>query len=614
MKAWNNYWHGPVAAVRPYLLVKGVLILLALDVWHLRIAGGAVFYDDRFHAAHFRFLDWLLPVPPPPLYVGVVLLTGLLSLVSALVGVNRFALATLFVLYTTAWSMTRLDLYQHHYLLSLVLLCLVFFPKIRAADWHTVTTDGRTGFDLIRQTAHVRTSAWAFAMLGVSVAIVYTYTAIAKLDSLWLAGHTLQTIDKSRMLPRLFGKIFTLFGRPTSDVWAFMATGAIFVELAIAAGYLTTIRQDRRSSLPLRLGCLVLWLAAMLLHLGFEALQLQIGWFSYYMMLAACVYFLPATWLCVPGALVIWPGCRLIALMSRWDDQVAGSGRRWILIGMAGMVIVIVMLIAKAINLPGALGASIVTGAGLLILAVFGPRSGSSAPTRRVILATGIAAVVMWATIAHSAEQFEFYGIRAVDLERRNRPGEAIDAKRTAEHYAPEDGPRRAKFHTSFGDLLDAQRQFNAAIGQYRKALHFQPDHVVADVKLGLTLASAGRIDEAVDHLRELVHDRPDSAPSLNALAWILATHTDNDVADPAQAVQLARRASELTGYKDPVILDTLAAAYAAAGRFDEAVSMAQKALDLARADFPEETIRELSERLDLFRQAKPYRKSMVAP
>ena len=66
--------------------------------------------------------------------------------------------------------------------------------------------------------------------------------------------------------------------------------------------------------------------------------------------------------------------------------------------------------------------------------------------------------------------------------------------------------------------------------------------------------------------------------------AWMLATNPNASVRNGAEAVELAQRAVELSGGREPAILDTLAAAYAEAGRFPEAVKTAQRAAALASA------------------------------
>src|SRR5262249_32385302 len=106
-----------------------------------------------------------------------------------------------------------------------------------------------------------------------------------------------------------------------------------------------------------------------------------------------------------------------------------------------------------------------------------------------------------------------------------------------------------------------------------------------------------------VDH-REALQQDPDNANTLNHLAWLLATSPEEVLRDGEQAVSHATRACELTGWKIPAFLDTLAAAYAACGRFDEAQRWQQQALDSAEvAGKPQ-----YKARLDLYRIGQPYR------
>jgi spermidine synthase len=74
----------------------------------------------------------------------------------------------------------------------------------------------------------------------------------------------------------------------------------------------------------------------------------------------------------------------------------------------------------------------------------------------------------------------------------------------------------------------------------------------------------------------------PDDSRISNFLAWILATTPSAQWRNGAEAVRLAERANALTSYEDVNYLDTLAAAYAAAGRFDDAVRTARQALGKA--------------------------------
>jgi tetratricopeptide (TPR) repeat protein len=117
----------------------------------------------------------------------------------------------------------------------------------------------------------------------------------------------------------------------------------------------------------------------------------------------------------------------------------------------------------------------------------------------------------------------------------------------------------------------------------FRHALAVTAENPIAHAHLAAALLEGGRPAEAIAHYRESIRLRPDSAPVANALAWLLATTPEAELKNPYLAVQLAERAVGLSGGRDPRILDTLAAAYADAGRQEEAAAAAERALALAR-------------------------------
>jgi len=95
---------------------------------------------------------------------------------------------------------------------------------------------------------------------------------------------------------------------------------------------------------------------------------------------------------------------------------------------------------------------------------------------------------------------------------------------------------------------------------------------------------------------------------ALNNLAWLRATLADDTLRNGPEAVECAERACKLTGFKEPIFLGTLAAAYAEAGRFKEAVTTAEQARDLANASNLKEVVRRNELLLELYRSGKPFR------
>ena len=132
----------------------------------------------------------------------------------------------------------------------------------------------------------------------------------------------------------------------------------------------------------------------------------------------------------------------------------------------------------------------------------------------------------------------------------------------------------------------------------FEHALAVTGPNPVVEAHLGAALLAEGHLDEGTRHLRAAVRLRPDWSDALNDLAWTLATHPELPREDPAEPVRLAAHAAQLTGWSDPRVLDTLAAAQAAAGRLDDAEATTRRALPLARAQRRSELASSLERRL----------------
>jgi spermidine synthase len=125
-----------------------------------------------------------------------------------------------------------------------------------------------------------------------------------------------------------------------------------------------------------------------------------------------------------------------------------------------------------------------------------------------------------------------------------------------------------------------------------------------------VALQQQGRVAEALACWREVLRVQPDQIAVLNRCAWILATDADSAVRNAAEAVALAERAAQLSGGQDPAILDTLAAAYAEAGRWPEALHFAQIALDRAKTLGNASLSEALPGRIQRYRTGTAYREA----
>lgn len=131
-----------------------------------------------------------------------------------------------------------------------------------------------------------------------------------------------------------------------------------------------------------------------------------------------------------------------------------------------------------------------------------------------------------------------------------------------------------------------------------REAVRLDPEYVEAHQRLA---ENAAQPAEALAHWRETIRLRPNNARALRGAAWILATN--QDLRDGAEAVALAVRALLLTNPPDPQVLDTLAAAYAEANRFEDAVATVRRAL----AGHPADSAG-LLRRLERYQARQPWR------
>ena len=141
------------------------------------------------------------------------------------------------------------------------------------------------------------------------------------------------------------------------------------------------------------------------------------------------------------------------------------------------------------------------------------------------------------------------------------------------------------------------------AIAHYRDALRIAPDQPGLHTDLGQCLALAGRADDALAEFREAIRLEPRASAPMAMAAMVLATNPNVNARNSSDAIRLARRADELTGGGDSGVLEILAAAYAAGGRFEEAVAAERKALDLVSAKANPQLVAEMEAALDLYRR-----------
>lgn len=173
--------------------------------------------------------------------------------------------------------------------------------------------------------------------------------------------------------------------------------------------------------------------------------------------------------------------------------------------------------------------------------------------------------------------------------------------------------PAEPRTHCNFGTLLVKLARFEEALAQYREAARLAPADPLPFYLQGKAELRRGRSAIAVSHFREALQRQPDHLRSLTFLARVLAADPATQVRRGAEAVTLAERANALTSGNDGFVLDTLAIAYAEAGRFPEAQQIIAAILAAHEANH-EPPPAALSERLALFRNGQPFRENFTNP
>lgn len=221
---------------------------------------------------------------------------------------------------------------------------------------------------------------------------------------------------------------------------------------------------------------------------------------------------------------------------------------------------------------------------------------------------------------------------------------EAGDTNAALKHYRESlrINPTRAQAHNNVANLLAVLGRKDDALVHYREALRLNPKGALAHLNLGTTLLEMGQFDEAMRHYNEAARLAPDDprpaylmgkahlqqrkgaqavihfqealllAPNdFRALTWLArvrASHPDPALRNATEAIALAQRADQLTGGSEPFVLDTLAMAYAEAGRFSDAERVIQQSIVLATRAGATNEVAAMEQKLDLYKSRQPYR------
>ena len=226
----------------------------------------------------------------------------------------------------------------------------------------------------------------------------------------------------------------------------------------------------------------------------------------------------------------------------------------------------------------------------------------------------------------------------ALELGKQGRHAEAIEQWQLALTLNPDD----AGAESNLGVSLAKAGRPRDAIAHFDKALALNPQDASAHANAGGILAQLGRLEEALPHLQQAIALAPNSAhahynlgaalyagrgdargalaewrtalrldpgyvPAVRRMAWILATSPDASIRAGGEALELARKAVQLSPPDNPEALDTLAAAQAEVGQYAEAVRSARQALEAATRQRDQRLAEAIRGRIALYEAGRPF-------
>jgi Flp pilus assembly protein TadD len=191
-----------------------------------------------------------------------------------------------------------------------------------------------------------------------------------------------------------------------------------------------------------------------------------------------------------------------------------------------------------------------------------------------------------------------------VALINQGRGKEALNNFNEAVRLQPEDSEMRFNLGLA---LLD-QNQPARAGEQFTECIRLKPDETKSHYRLAVALARQHKVNEAIAQYREALRLTPDFSDAMSELARLLACAPDAEFRDGTEAVKLAEKACAMTNYQQADTVTTLAAAYAEAGRFRDAIAAAQKARMLAVSNGQDALALKAGELLELCQSGRPLR------
>jgi len=167
--------------------------------------------------------------------------------------------------------------------------------------------------------------------------------------------------------------------------------------------------------------------------------------------------------------------------------------------------------------------------------------------------------------------------------------------------------PKFADAYYNRGSIYYGKGHYGLAISDYSKAIEINPKNAMAYKNRGHAYREKGLYKEAISDFTKTIEINPDDGHAYNEKAWILATCSDPSYRDGDKAVELAQKAVDIS--PKPVYLDTLSAAYAEAGKFENAITTQEQVVaKIKKTSADKNLVNGFTERLKYYKAHRPWR------
>ncbi|MGE5181096.1 MAG: HTTM domain-containing protein [Acidobacteriota bacterium] len=422
-----------------------------------------------FNVAQLPLLDGLGPTRGS--YGVCELLNAYLFVLAACGVATRLVVPAAAAIYAWLYFGSQLDSYQHHYLVSLLLLLACFVPWQRPAG----------------ATARTPVRAWALRLVLLQLAIMYLWAAISKMSPAWLDGRTLA----GQIGGPMRGLVDSTIGvRATARL-------VLLVELALAAT--VWIRPAWWVAAPLGLG----------FHLSIVFSKLEIGLFAW-LMIALYAFVVPdAIWIAIAELPPVQTALRVVGIVTGYFRE----GARWLVWGLA---LAVGIALAAASRFDHALAVGLVLAAvPIAALVVRRVRPGAARAHIAWLSAAHLLAFTTWTIVDRTTTVApDYYRFWGGSSRRLHDTAAAEHAYRRLVEVAPDESTG----HYQLGRLLLARGADEEGLAELRAAQRLEPTHARSFVAEARWLAEHGRRDEAIAKAREALAAEPGNADARGLL------------------------------------------------------------------------------------------------